>query len=166
MIIMSKKQGRNKKIAFNSKSINKDFSDFSNDKQLTNKFKINDKYFKWSLVYCHWEHGNWKNPQIDIPFFVEHIVSKLQNYETQTWQEVLNASGGKSEGNGNNNHFILATKLPKKEQTYYMEKKYMRKFDKVFSLRLSGKERLIGFIDGVIFRVLWYDNSHTFFPCN
>ena len=42
----------------------------------------------------------------DIRWFADNIISKLKHYEDSTWSEVESASGGKSEGNGNNNHFL------------------------------------------------------------
>ena len=79
------------------------------------------------------------------------------------WQEILNASGGKSEGHGNNSHFINGTELPTAERRTFIELGYMRDFEKVFSLRLSGKERLIGVVVFNIFKVLWFDANHLLF---
>ena len=53
--------------------------------------------------------------------------------------------------------------LPPEECRAFIEKGYMRDFEKVFSLRLSGKERLIGVVDLNVFKILWYDKEHRFF---
>lgn len=131
-------------------------------KSLKKIFSLNEQTFKWTFANCLWENEGWKDCK-DLKFFAENILSKLQNLETQKWQEILNSAGGKSEGHGNNNHFIMADKLPRDEKIIFIKLGYMEKYEKVFSLRLSAKERLIGFVDLNIFNILWYDAKHKFF---
>lgn len=131
-------------------------------KSLRDGFRLNDKSFRWSFENCLWTHDGWQDCK-GLQFFVEHIISKLQELEKVNWQEILNASGGKSEGHGNNNHFINGTELPLEERRKFIELGYMRDFEKVFSLRLSGKERLIGIVDLNVFKILWFDAKHKFF---
>ena len=131
-------------------------------KLLKDSFSLNDKLFRWTFEHCIWEHCGWRNC-IDLKFFADKIIFKLQEYEKQTWQDILNASGGKSEGHGNNNHFINGGALPKAEKEQFIKLKYMEKYEKVFSLRLSAKERLIGFVDLNVFHILWFDANHEFF---
>lgn len=124
----------------------------------------NNKLFVWSLEKCFWEHNGWTQDCESLQFFAEHIISKLKAFETMTWQEISAASGGKRCGNGNNNHFVPANRLPKEEQQIFIKKKYMENYEKVFSLRLTGKMRLIGVVDNInIFYVLWFDRDHDFF---
>ena len=118
--------------------------------------------FRWSFEKCHWEHAGWRDFK-EPKNFVEQVIAKLQELEKMSWQEILNAAGGKSEGHGNNNHFIEGQKLPPEERRVFIEKGYMRDFEKVFSMRLSGKERLIGVVDLNVFKILWYDKEHRFF---
>lgn len=131
-------------------------------KLLRDSFHLNEKYFCWTLKNCIWQHEGWRDCE-NLSFFAEHIISKLQEYEKLKWQEILNASGGKSEGHGNNNHFIAGNKLPKLEKREFIKFGYMEKYEKVFSLRLTGQERLIGFVDLNIFNILWFDAEHKFF---
>lgn len=131
-------------------------------KSLKDGFHLNDKFFSWSFEKSIWEHDGWRDCK-DAQFFVEHIISKLQKLESVKWQEILNASGGKSVGHGNNNHFILGMELPTVEKEQFIKQGYMRDFERVFSLRLSGKERLIGVVDLNVFKILWYDKEHRFF---
>ena len=130
-------------------------------KPLKDSFHLNEQIFRWTFADCFWEHTGWQN--FSLQFFAEHILNKLQDYEQQTWQEILNASGGKTQGHGNNSHFIAADKLPRNEKMQFIKHGYMEKFDKVFSLRLTGKERLIGFADLNVLHVLWFDANHEFF---
>lgn len=131
-------------------------------KLLRESFSLNDSIFKWTFENCLWEHKGWEDCK-SLKMFSENILSKLQNLETQKWQEILDSSGGKSEGHGNNNHFIIADKLPRDEKIIFIKLGYMEKFEKVFSLRLSAKERLIGFVDLNVFNILWYDAKYKFF---
>lgn len=131
-------------------------------KSLKDAYHLNDKYFKWTFKDCHWNHSGWLACK-DLKFFAEHIIDKLQSYEQQTWQEILNASGGKAEGKGNNSHFIIGSQLPRDEKSLFIKSGYMEKYEKVFSLRLTGKERLIGFVDLNVFHVLWFDAEHKIF---
>ena len=73
-------------------------------------------------------YGNIKAGKIvkDLKFFAENILSKLQNFESQKWQEILNSAGGKSEGHGNNNHFITADKLPRDEKLIFIKLGYRK----------------------------------------
>ena len=131
-------------------------------KSIQTAFKLNEKQFNWSFRRTFWKHDGWKLCS-DPCFFVEHIIDKLRHLEKQTWQEILNASGGKTAGHGNNNHFIMSNQLPRTELRDFIKIGYMDLFDKVFSLRLSGTERLIGVVNMNCFEILWFDPSHTFF---
>ena len=146
---MTKKSGRTK-------------TPIQRPKLLRESFSLNSSTFKWSFENCLWEHKGWEDCK-SLRQFSENILSKLQNLESQTWQEILNSSGGKSEGHGNNNHFITGDNLPKEEKFDFIKRGYMAKYEKVFSLRLSAKERLIGFVDLNVFNILWYDAKHKFF---
>ena len=127
-------------------------------------YRWNDKLFRWKFEKCFWEHENWLNiPSVKI--FVNNIISKLQDFETMTWQEILNAAGGKPKGKGNNNHFVDVNKLPVKEKKLLDDCGYAELYKEIFSLRLSGKERLFGVVDSSIFYVLLYDPNHEFRQC-
>lgn len=38
--------------------------------------------------------------------------------------------------------------------------------DKVFSMRVNNKRRIIGIRDGAVFRVKWFDPEHQFYPAD
>lgn len=131
-------------------------------KSIKSGFNLNKSPFRWSFEKCFWEHKGWQ--KLNVQNFAEKIISKLQNFETMIWQKILDPSGGKSEGHGNNNHFVDATQLPKEEKKVFIKHKFYEKFGgKVFSLRLSAKERLIGVVDMGVFKILWFDADHEFF---
>lgn len=157
---MAKKKPRNRKINTPEKKI----SDYDGkkipSKELKGIDRVSERQFQWSLEHCQWSHRGWDN--VTLSSFSDHIIKKLKDCEGQTWHEIETASGGKT--HGSNSHFIPGNELPKAEREYFIEKDYLRNFEKVFSFRLTGKERLIGFRDKAIFVILWYDPYHEFFP--
>lgn len=132
------------------------------EKPHSDKRNFAAELFKWSFKSYYREHKCWC--ELDGNDVITNIIHKLEDYSTQTWSVVKSSSGGKREGNGSNNHYIPAIKLPKDYQDKYIKDGYMRDFEKVFSLRLTGKRRLIGYVSKGTFFPLWYDNDHLIFP--
>ena len=79
-----------------------------------------------------------------------------------TWSEIQSASGGKRAGNGTNNHFEYIAEMSKEAQK--RAKELHLDVDQLFSLRLTGKERLYGILNNGVFYVLWYDAQHEIYP--
>lgn len=153
-------QSRNKK-----KSPRRKFPEEKEKSLAEISFNRAKEKFQWSLEKCEWDDKGWGSDKVrDLKSFADNIIGKLKCYETQTWGEVESASGGKSNGHGNNNHFINGVDLPKEYKRVFIEKHYMEEYEAVFSLRLSGPERLFGVVDMAKFYVLWYDPKHSFFP--
>lgn len=134
----------------------------SSEKPSSMIHNFDTKLFKWSFKSYYKEHKCWC--ELEGNDVITDIIHKLEDYSTQTWSAVKSASGGKGDGNGTNNHFILANKLPKEYKEQYIASGYMRDFEQVFSLRLTGKKRLIGYVLSGTFYPLWYDKDHLIFP--
>lgn len=128
-------------------------------KSIAVDFKLNDKPFRWTLKYCLWQHFGWNIE----PCKLANIVCTLQELESRTWGDIKFDSGGKSKGHGTNSHFIPISQLPKREAKEYLKLGYSDKFDKIFSLRISSLERLIGVVDMGLFKILWFNPNHDFF---
>ncbi|NBU71866.1 MAG: hypothetical protein EBS53_10540 [Bacteroidetes bacterium] len=94
-----------------------------------------------------WNHlrHNWKE-----------IVSKLDDYQTRAWDEILKDCGGRKAGT--NHHPISVQELNKcaikRIAALGMDE------ENVFSLRLSGRERVYGIRRGIYFDMLWFDPTH------
>jgi len=88
------------------------------------------------------------------------IFPKLKDLESMTWAAIMDASGGKSRGHGNNSHFVPVSKLAKQAKERLKEIGQEDLSD-LFSLRLDGKTRIYGIRDGRALKLLWYDPSHT-----
>lgn len=117
------------------------------------------KHPAWKFARCDKKHGEWGfcHEQFD-----SEIMEKLESFESMTWAEILEASGGKSRGKGNNNHFIEIENLHKTARQRMEKLKIIT--DEVFSLRVNGKTRLYGLLDDGTFSIIWLDRNHEICP--
>ena len=106
---------------------------------------INDK---WAI-----DTDNWK-------IWADRILPKLQSYETQTWQEIMSAPKGR--GDGSKNHNIGVQKLCPDAKKLLEDNHYY--IDEIFSLRLTGEERIFGILNNGVLDIVWYDNEHQICP--
>jgi hypothetical protein len=84
---------------------------------------------------------------------LEAMQRTLANFESMTWQEI----------EGKQSHFIGFESLSKEARDRLTELK-LDDVGQVFSLRFTGRERLIGIRDRWIFRALWWDPEHLVCP--
>lgn len=87
---------------------------------------------------------------------VAEIQTKLAEFEKKPWSEIL----GK---NHKQNHKIKVIDLHNEAQKRLTDIG-QDDIDKVVSLRLSGKERVYGILDGEVLRLLWWDPGHEICP--
>ena len=81
------------------------------------------------------------------------ILEKMKEWETMTWGEI----------SGKRDHAIAVSALSPEARNRLFELK-VDDIDEVFSLHLSGRERLIGIRNRNIFLVLWWDPEHKVCP--
>lgn len=105
---------------------------------------------------CEW--GFNKIQEIELLY---EILSKLKNFETMTWQEIFDASGGRK--HGNNSHGIPIKSLTAAARKRLKELK-LDDYESLFSLRLTGTQRIWGILDGCILKILWFDSKHKVYP--
>jgi len=84
---------------------------------------------------------------------LHHIRTKLMNFESMTWQEILNR----------NNHLVQLERLDRTAQQRLRELK-LDDLDALVSLRLSGVERVWGYLEHNIYTLLWWDPNHQVCP--
>lgn len=96
---------------------------------------------KWSLKNC--------------CNFNDDVLERLVAFERQTWKDITITA--KKE-----NHHINISKFIKEAQNRLEELKIDE--DELFSLRLSGTERLFGILSDGIFQIIWYDCNHEICP--
>jgi len=97
----------------------------------------------------------WKDISIEK---LKGIIGTIKHFESMTWSEIKSATHGV--GGRSNNHFIPVCECSKEAQKRYWECFKYEGEDDVFSLRLSGKERVFGVVSEGIFKVLWWDPDH------
>jgi len=98
-------------------------------------------------------YGPWGWRKIRKVSLLEAIHEKLKNFETMTWGSIY----------GPQNHFISRSSLCKEAQKRLAEKK-LDDYDKFFTLRLTGKQRVWGIREKEIFKILWWDPKHEVCP--
>jgi len=104
----------------------------------------------WQFNFMDFE-GPW-SWQIPAATFLE-IRDKLSQFESMTWSEI----------EGPSHHFAEVSNLCKEAQDRLVELK-QDDIDHLFSLRLSGRQRVWGIRAGPIFKILWWDPEHIVYP--
>ena len=98
-------------------------------------------------------HGEWGFHRANKADLIEAIHSKLIQFEKMKWNEI----------EGRKNHFVEINQLCKDAQKRLV-KLQLQEFDPLFSLRLTGKERLWGIRSEEILYILWWDPNHSVCP--
>ena len=113
----------------------------------------------WAFSRCDQEHERWSLSKSQNIY--DDIIRKLGSFEGMTWAEIMSQSGGRA--HGTNHHFEDVGDL-KKEAQKRLQELQLEDLDQVFSLRLSGKERLYGILNDRVLRIIWYDQNHEIYP--
>jgi hypothetical protein len=114
---------------------------------------IKKKQFCWRLEEIDWD-GPWGWSQASSDEILRTIVPKLHNYESMTWAEIEGPSGS---------HAVDFDKLCSEAQARLGEIG-RGQLDSLFSVRVTGEERVWGFKDVAILRVIWWDPGHSVCP--
>ncbi|MCM1439936.1 MAG: hypothetical protein NC131_12155 [Roseburia sp.] len=112
-----------------------------------------DKNPSWRFSKGDDKHGKW-SPYLVMRNDTEAFISKLKNFESRLWSDIIS--------DRDRNHFIEIYKLAKCAQKRCDE--ICLVCDELFSLRLSGRERLFGVIEDGVFYIIWYDKDHEICP--
>lgn len=122
-----------------------------------------DSYFGespvWKIALADRTHERWK---ISEDKFDEDFIKKLIDFEGMTWGQIMQSSGGRRKGT--NNHFISVDSFFKEAQQRLSELK-LDEHQELFSLRLKGRERLLGLLRDGVFFMIWKDDDHQVCPC-
>jgi len=121
-------------------------------KKKTNKVELLSSDLEkpaWQFRQIDWN-GPWGWHQLEANKWQE-ILTKLGHFETRTWADI------KSDGN---NHNVDIQNSPNPEVLKRLAEIHQDDIDELFSLRLSGKERLWGILDNHILKILWWDMNH------
>jgi len=88
---------------------------------------------------------------------LHEIRTKLGGFEGQTWKDLIVNSQGY-------HHFQVVAKLCDTAQQRLLALR-LEDTDALFSLRLSGQERVWGLLDNGVYLLLWWDPLHQVYPC-
>jgi hypothetical protein len=108
----------------------------------------------WQIHLLDFE-GPWGWGDMDADT-LKYIHGKLAQFETMTWAEINHPNTGC--------HPIKIKDLCSEAQKRLTELKVIRFEEELFSLRLSGKERLWGIRERHFFKILWWDPRHEVYP--
>lgn len=117
------------------------------------------------LDYYHY-HPSWRISKIQVidPFGwhildknkLDEIRIKLANFESMTWREILLDSKKQ-------NHTVSVNQISKNAQSHLIQIG-LDDLEELTSLRLSGTERVWGFIIQGVMNLLWWDPDHQVYP--
>jgi hypothetical protein len=107
----------------------------------------------WRFYQLDWD-GPWGWRDIEVEKWQE-IFYKLGHFETRTWADI--------KGDGNN-HAVEIQSCPNPEVPKRLAEIHLDDIDELFSLRLSGKERVWGILEAHILKILWWDPNHEVWP--
>jgi hypothetical protein len=115
-------------------------------------FNIPASLFKWRTAIVDFE-GPFHWADIDRTYLLRHIVARLHNFETMTWGEI----------EGRDNHFVEAKDLCKDARAR-LGALDMDHVESLFSIHITGRQRLWGHREGAVLQVLWWDPEHAVCP--
>ena len=92
--------------------------------------------------------------------FLTEVLPTMKHFESMTWQDIIQASGGRR--GGTNSHPISFADLTPEAQKKLRDRQL--EYDEVFSLRLSGRKRIIGIREERILKIIWYCEDHQACP--
>lgn len=84
---------------------------------------------------------------------LREVLQRMRELETMTWHAISETGS----------HFIDVVRLSAAARDRLMEIQ-QDDVDQVYSVRVTGRRRIIGIRDGGVLRVLWWDPSHEVCP--
>jgi len=122
-------------------------SDFENRK---------DQFPAWQFSLLDQE-GEWGWQNLTLEKW-QIILEKLKNFESMTWGQIESGDQNYS------SHEVMLKDCPNKAVLKRLEQLQLDDINSLFSLRLSGRERIYGILEGPILKLLWFDPEHTVWP--
>lgn len=98
---------------------------------------------------------------LDRQYFFSQVLPKLTDFESMTWNLIVQATHGRR--NKTKHHNVRIEKLCTKARQR-LDELNLCTYSELYSLRLSGKERIWGIRKGHNFHIIWYDPLHEVCP--
>ena len=96
-------------------------------------------------------------------FFWKEIYPKMKNFESITWQELENQTFFGKGKTKTMHHWVSTARIIKEAKERLKEIK-LDDYDEIYSIRLSGTNRVWGIRINNYFRILWFDFDHEICP--
>jgi hypothetical protein len=109
----------------------------------------------WRFSWFDWD-GPWGLTACAARNYRRHIEEHLAQFETMTWQEILNAAGGRGVGRGNNSHHIERDRFTREARRRLEDASIPA--DEL--LRPDNCTRIYGVREGSCLRIVWFDPFH------
>ncbi len=138
-----------KKIVYNSKNLPKATA------QKNRPESYDTLTPSWTFHYAVDSSKRWSLCQDNGESFVDKILPKLQTLERMTWQEIKSSQNHKS-------HYISVEDICS-EAVKELEAMGIYE-DSIFSLRLTGENRLWGILSKGVLNIIWYDEKYEIYP--
>jgi hypothetical protein len=91
------------------------------------------------------------------------VLTALADFGQKTWSEIFaEQTGGRRRRR--KHHYQEVSSICKEAQDRLAVLKHDEVFSDLFRFRLSGTERLWGYLQGGTFHVLWWDADHGVYP--
>ena len=97
--------------------------------------------------------GPWGWQNIDKSNFFAHILPKIKNFESMKWKEIF----------GRENHEVDVAEISRAARKR-LSKINLDDFERLVSLRFTGRERLWGIKINNILKIIWWDPNHEVYP--
>jgi len=120
--------------------------------RVSQRFNSDHEKLSWQIRLLDFD-GPWGWDNMDAKA-LKYVHGKLAQFETRTWAEVNHPNTGC--------HPIKIKDLCSEAQKRLVEIKVIE--EELFSLRLSGKERLWGIREHHLFKILWWVPRHDVYP--
>ena len=115
-----------------------------------------DRTFLWNLSEADFG-GEWSMGQLTFRMFCENVWSKIHRFNGMDWSEIM----------GNRQfHFTPVNRIVRDARVRFTSL-YQREpdlGDRLFSTRLSSRERIWAIQRGAEGCIIWYDPEHTVYP--
>jgi len=98
--------------------------------------------------------GSWGWNDIKNTILWDGVLKKLRHFETMTWAAIKESR---------RNHSIPVSELCHDAQKRLCKLK-QDDIEELFSVGLSGKQRIFGIRDRRVLKILWWDPNHTVCP--
>jgi hypothetical protein len=91
---------------------------------------------------------------------IDRVWDRFVSFERMSWQQIMSDTKGGDGVSGTKSHFVSVESISK-EARFRLDELGLAENQTLFSLRLSGTERVCGVLDSGVLCIVWYDPKHA-----